>query len=98
MLVMQMITSLARRLCKKEESKPEGEQTEGGRATTKGTGDARVDASHLQESSDDGGVYVAVSCGEKYHSTSACHSLKCAKKIKKYEACNYCVLGKCKEG
>ena len=72
MLVMQLITSLVKRLCKKEESKPEGEKTEGGKAKTKGKGDARVDAPHLQESSDDGGVYVAVSCGEKYHSTSSC--------------------------
>ena len=97
MLVMQLITSLAKRLCKEEESKPEGEQTEGGRAKTKGTGDARVDASHRQESFDDGGVYVAVSCGEKNYSTSTCRSLKCAKKINKYEACNYCVLGKSKD-
>jgi uncharacterized membrane protein YhiD involved in acid resistance len=97
MLVMQMITSLVKRLCKKEESKPEGEKTEGGKAKTKGKGDTRVDASNLQESYDDGGVYVAVSCSEKYHSTSECHSLKCAKKIKKYEACNYCVLGESKE-
>jgi hypothetical protein len=84
MLVLQMITSLVKRLGKKEESKPEGEQAEGGAAKTNGKGDARVDASHLQESSDNGGVYVAVSCGEKYHSTSARHSLKCAKKINKY--------------